>query len=526
MSHRFTYQGISSEVSLTDLALTDSRLRRLRALLQRSMPGEAADHQVIEAAHAALQAAGESWVTEHHRCVLEILRSWDELATAWRAGRDRNEIEPRLARLPDDLMACLSMVPDADTQIRAALRTGLFNGMVCRLPAARPKRDDLNDLGRRLRASLDSAFVLRLKDGLVVDAALERFVEPRIARLSAEQACRDAEHETEPCGWCDVGEGQVANVLVGAGLRVVGTWACPPPKNPKEQRFRAVEGLAVAPRQGIGLWGPWSPTVHNLEARGPVCELDQESGCGCAALSADGRRAAAGGWGFVAWDLGSKRVLLAEDELEDPLHALLFHPDGSLLYTGGDDGCVRCWDLSAGGTRWTHQCDAPVKGLAMADGRLAAATAAGQLQLLDPATGNEIDRLLGAPAHANAVAATACGRRYISAGGDIRAEGPSPLGPGDDALVLWEVGPTARRVQLAGHTHSVVGVGFVAGGKQAVSASEDGTVRLWCCETGAEVGRLDLGIVRDFPTSVVTDGDRRLWIGTWGGWVVEVQVAP
>jgi hypothetical protein len=366
MPQRFTFRGISTSVQLPELVGQDSRLRRLRGLLARTRSADAADAEAAALARAALQAAGDDWVDGHHACVREVLASWDELAQAWRAGRDRAEIEPRLAGLPDALVGCLSMVPDAESQVRAAMRVGLLHDLVCRLPAARPRREDLDDLGRRLRAGLEVAFVARLADPDALDAILERQLAPRLAALAAEAPRADADPEGEPCGWCEVGEERLPEVLGGAGLRVVGTWACPAPKSQEERRHRAVEGLAVAPRQGIGLWGPWAPTVRNLEARGTVCELDAEAGCGCAALSPDGRRAAAGGWGFVAWDLGSKRVLLAEDELDEPLHALLFHPDGERLYSGGDDGRVRCWDLHGGGVGWVADCGAPVRGLALA----------------------------------------------------------------------------------------------------------------------------------------------------------------
>jgi cytochrome c len=68
------------------------------------------------------------------------------------------------------------------------------------------------------------------------------------------------------------------------------------------------------------------------------------------AVSADGRRAAAGGLrgAVVILDIASGQVLARLVGPGLPVWSLAFHPDGRTLFTGGADGMVRRWDIATG----------------------------------------------------------------------------------------------------------------------------------------------------------------------------------
>ena len=52
-------------------------------------------------------------------------------------------------------------------------------------------------------------------------------------------------------------------------------------------------------------------------------------------------------------------------------------------------------------------------------------------------------------------------------------------GSGDDTIKLWSAENGALLNTLAGHANSVHGIAFAEQGRALVSASEDGTARVW-----------------------------------------------
>lgn len=70
--------------------------------------------------------------------------------------------------------------------------------------------------------------------------------------------------------------------------------------------------------------------------------------------------------------------------------------------------------------------------------------------------------------------------------------------------------------ELAGHKGQVTGVGFIHGGRTAVSASWDETVRFWDVATKKETARFPLGIGKLTALAVSPDGTRVAAGGTDG----------
>ena len=76
-----------------------------------------------------------------------------------------------------------------------------------------------------------------------------------------------------------------------------------------------------------------------------------------------------------------------------------------------------------------------------------------------------------------AVALTGDGRRAVSASDD-------------GTLKVWDLGIGAELGTLAGHSRPVWSVALTGDGQRAVSASEDGTLKVWDLESGAELRTL------------------------------------
>ncbi len=258
----------------------------------------------------------------------------------------------------------------------------------------------------------------------------------------------------------------------------------------------------------------------------------------------------------------------------DPVGAVAFSPDGTVLVAAGHGGGIRLWDVrdrtrpeplgrplvSHGGKSVTSVAFAP-------DGRtLATVGDDGTLRLWDlsdPAA----PAPLGTPARADArsvrdVAFAPDGRTLATAGhtGTVRlwrldrADGPAPLGEPwhahdeavwsvafspdgdtlatagyDDTVRLWDVsdtgGPRPLGEPLTAHTAAVWAVEFSPDGHTLASAAQDDTVILWNVSnpaypqqigeplTGHTEGLWDLAFAPDGRTLATTGADRsvRLW---------------
>lgn len=134
--------------------------------------------------------------------------------------------------------------------------------------------------------------------------------------------------------------------------------------------------------------------------------------------------------------------------------------DGRFV-SGGVDGMVRLWD-GQGGAGSSIAVAAPVLGLAAAAGRVAAALADGRVVLIDTAAGTVTTTLSGHDGAAAAVAFGADGRVYS--------------GGRDGKVLAWDDG---KPVVLGRHDGAVSFVSASRDGAFTLSASEDGTTRLW-----------------------------------------------
>ena len=175
----------------------------------------------------------------------------------------------------------------------------------------------------------------------------------------------------------------------------------------------------------------------------------------------------------------------------DSIWAAAFSPDGRFIVSGSWDGTLKLWDAETGAELRTlvGHIGSVTAAAFSPDGRFVISGSGDDtLKMWDTETGAELRTLAG---HTNPVLAAS-----FSPDGRFIVSGSS-----DDTLKLW---PVLREVEverdaeisaelrtLAGHAGGVNAATLSPDGRFIVSGSEDGTLKLWDAETGAELRTLD-----------------------------------
>jgi WD40 repeat protein/serine/threonine protein kinase len=192
---------------------------------------------------------------------------------------------------------------------------------------------------------------------------------------------------------------------------------------------------------------------------------------------------------------------------EGEVRCVAFHPDGSLIATGGDDGTVRLWDTAGGEERHVFRRPVGNRALCVAfspDGsRLASGGDRGALLIWDTASGQTVHRLGDPEGYVEAMAFSPDGGRLATAGSDGRVQ-------------VWDVAAGTQLYVLHGHVGDVRGLAFTPDGKRLVSAGEDGTVRVWDPRSH-EPPRILLGGAGKARCLALSPDGERLAVGGEGG---------
>ncbi|HZU95091.1 MAG TPA: protein kinase, partial [Planctomycetota bacterium] len=159
-------------------------------------------------------------------------------------------------------------------------------------------------------------------------------------------------------------------------------------------------------------------------------------------VSGDGTRVASGGYDCAVrvWDVGSGKLLRTLEGHRGPMRAVRF-VGRSKLVTGtyGPDRSIRLWDLAR------------------------------------KERGEEVATLAEVPENLtgfNDIAVSADGKRFVS--------------QGSEGVRLWDFEAGKELSALVGHSRQVTGAALTKDGKVAVTASLDGTVRVWDVEHQTE----------------------------------------
>jgi WD40 repeat protein len=172
----------------------------------------------------------------------------------------------------------------------------------------------------------------------------------------------------------------------------------------------------------------------------------------CAAFTSDGRRLLAGSYDakLHIWDVDTGASVGTLDGHQNPIYGVAVSADGRVALTGSSDKSVRLWDL------------------------------------LD----KKALKVLGKHQDVVQCVAVSPDGKFGASGGGGDFDGSA--GARDYAIRIWNLSTmTEARRLTPTHTDQVNALAFSADGRRLLSASKDGTVRLWHVASGKLLGTFD-----------------------------------
>jgi WD40 repeat protein/mono/diheme cytochrome c family protein len=197
-------------------------------------------------------------------------------------------------------------------------------------------------------------------------------------------------------------------------------------------------------------------------------------------FSPDGKQILSGGKdGSVRlWDVETGRELRKFDGHSDLVTSVAFSPDGRRALSADIDGELLLWDLERGTVIKEFACREEVKyptaAVIAPDGRTCVVCAGRSILLLDAVTGRLIRSLNGHTGWVVQAVLAPDGRKLVSAS--------------DDGTVrLWNLDNGQQERTYRGHQTGVKCVAFSPDSTRLVSGGNDSTVRLWDLASGEEL---------------------------------------
>ena len=232
--------------------------------------------------------------------------------------------------------------------------------------------------------------------------------------------------------------------------------------------------------------------------------IDHEGWVTACAFSPDGRETLSAAFGKLRrWETATGKLIEEIDAVwrDERISVCVYSPDGRSLLSASTDGRIRIWDRTSGALAATLESSGNIDGCAFSpDGSRIASTGYRTLCLWDRASARLVARFAG-PAEAVWAAA-------------FTTDGEGVLASSGPTLVLRERA-TGKLVRTFGAGTSVVTACAVArDGTEVLAASRDGSLRLWDRESGT--------LVREFTQERGAPGGKE----RPGGWVHACAFSP
>ena len=267
--------------------------------------------------------------------------------------------------------------------------------------------------------------------------------------------------------------------------------------------------------------------VWRLGSQRPIVRrhLVQNAALSHAAVSPDGGRVVAAGSGPTAWivDARTGRALHVLKGHTAAINAVVWSPDGRLVATGGDDRTSIVWDAATGTPLLVRDWGDPVGAIAFsADGKDVAVAAGTRIYVLNPRSGMQIASLRGHTDGINDVEFRKGGQILVSASDDGTAR-------------VWNFAFLSEKTlrTLLGDRSNVDTAVFSPDGRSVLTGSADGTARIWDVSTGRELwGHFSSVLSATFTPDgkrILTGGrdyTLRLWNGHSGKFLRELPDPP
>jgi len=242
---------------------------------------------------------------------------------------------------------------------------------------------------------------------------------------------------------------------------------------------------AVAPR-------PWIRPLHPcLDAPGGplLCTLEGHFGwVGCIAITADGRRAvsASSHHTLRVWDLDNRRTLRTLEGHSDDVTGVAITPNGHWAVSASNDRTLKLWDLETGRTlRTLDGHSGYITGIAITPEGQRAVSASNDktLKVWDLESGTEL-RTLG---HSSAFANLAEEHSYTATALALTPDGKQVIsGSFGGTLKVWDLESGRELRTMEGLGEPVAGIAVTPDGKQVVAASPCG-IKVWDLESGRDL---------------------------------------
>lgn len=265
---------------------------------------------------------------------------------------------------------------------------------------------------------------------------------------------------------------------------------------------RGVLGVAFSPdgRQIVTASTDATARVWDVRTGQELRKLEHGERVNSAVFSPNGGQIATASWDQTArlWEAATGRLLRTLSGHSGRVNQIAFSPDGRFVVTASDDQTAKVWDTSSGqsvATRAAPDAGQPVhrarlyRAAFSPDGkRIVTASEDGTARICDAGTGICSIKLTHAAAVFSAVFSPD-GRYVVTASGDHRAAiwAVDTEQKQHDLMVSAEA--TGMAAYCEGHTNAVNTAVFSPDGAYVVTASDDGTARLWDAHTGKSVAK-------------------------------------